>query len=318
MAEHSYPIEEHALTSAEWSSVTLGIGDGILDEGGQPYRMYDIDNVENGAKIGVDRNTGKASAILRGFYHLMDSYEIVRLPAVSAPTTYYVGLQYDPLRTAQPVKLGVWTSLDYSSGKFYLINYTVQRQPNQLLTDATITNTTRKLAPSFTVDTFAALPAPERVLWGTVAVVTPNNRSIRWYQARRASNSDETMQWVLVGDMAPSPVTIPYPATRVHPGHGNRLSVLREGRKRTLFGRVAIESGASFTPVASGAAPWWLFNLPAEDRPAATFASSAGAVSSWSDTGFARVECNADGQVLVGPSKTTAWIGVDGITYYVN
>lgn len=317
MAERSYPIEEDPLSSAEWSSVTLGIGDGILDEGGQPYRMYDIDNVDNGAKIGVDRNTGKASAILRGFYHLMDSYEIVRLPAVSVATTYYVGLQYDPLRKQQPVKLGVWTSLDYSSGKFYLINYTVQRQPNQLLTDATITNTTRKLAPSFTVDTFEALPAAENVLWGSVAIVTPNNQSIRWYQARRASSTDETMQWVLIGDQAPDPVLMPYPSTRVYPGHGSRLSVLREGRKRTLFGRVAISSGANFTQINPGEDAWWVCNFLPEDRPNRTY-GGIGQVSGFANPGYARLESTGNGQIFAAPTKTTSWIGVDGFTYYVD
>lgn len=319
MAEESFPVVEQPMSAEQWSEVTKGMGDGILDDGGQPYRLYDIDNVDNGAKVGVDRNTGKASAILRGFYHRMDHYEIVRFPAVSSPTTYYVGLEYDPLRMGSgdlPVKLGVWTNLDYSSGKFYLINYTVERKPDQILSDAKITNTTRKVAPTFTVDSFDSLPEPERVQWGSLALVTPNNGAFKWYQARRAEAGTERLAWVLIADMSPEPVAIPYPATRKYPGHGSRLSILREGTKRTLFGRIAIESGAAFTPVDSGNDPWWLFNFPAEDRPARTY-GSLGQVAGFVKPGYARLESTADGQLFAAPTKTTSWIGVDGFTYFV-
>src|SRR5699024_12431296 len=44
--------------------------------------------------------------------------------------------QYDPLREELPVKLDAYTSLDRSQGKQYVILHEIDRQPNQLLTDA--------------------------------------------------------------------------------------------------------------------------------------------------------------------------------------
>ena len=38
MAEESFPVVEQPMSADQWQSVTLGIGNGILDEGGFPYK----------------------------------------------------------------------------------------------------------------------------------------------------------------------------------------------------------------------------------------------------------------------------------------
>ncbi|MCW1250673.1 hypothetical protein ODZ83_10920, partial [Acaricomes phytoseiuli] len=76
-------------------------------------------------------------------------------------------LQYDPTRAQAPVKLGVFTSVDQSGGKAYIVLHTVTRQPSQLLTQAEITSMGQKIRPSIQVDQKKNLPDAGTVLWGT-------------------------------------------------------------------------------------------------------------------------------------------------------
>lgn len=177
MAEQSFPVIEKPLTDDQWKSVTLGIGDGILDEGGNPYRVT-LSNTGDNVTVETDTLKGFNHAILRGFYHKMDAPVTLHVPAVTSDTTYYVGLQYDPTREI-PVKLGVWTNLDYSSNKYYMLVAEIRRRPNQLLTDARLTMRRPKITPTIQVDREEDLPDPNRVLWGTRAVVWRENKEFR-------------------------------------------------------------------------------------------------------------------------------------------
>ncbi|MCW1250722.1 hypothetical protein ODZ83_11190, partial [Acaricomes phytoseiuli] len=95
-----------------------------------------VSDETNQATIHADTMTGYAHAILRGFYHRIDAPVLLDLPPVAATTTYTIALQYDPTRAQAPVKLGVFTSVDQSGGKAYIVLHTVTRQPSQLLTQA--------------------------------------------------------------------------------------------------------------------------------------------------------------------------------------
>lgn len=179
MAETSYPVVGQPMGADNWQSVTMGMGDGILDEGGQPYSLTTLSNATNTAIVTVDSAKGYAHAILRGFYHKITSAATVSLPAVTAPTTYYVALQYDPLRADMPVKLVVVTSLDRTQGKAYLVLHTVKRSPDQLLTAATVTAVSAKVSPQIQVDYFTSLPPASSVLWGTKAWCWRENAGYR-------------------------------------------------------------------------------------------------------------------------------------------
>lgn len=169
MAETSFPVLELPLNDQQWKSVTLGIGDGVLDEGGDPYRLSNAENVGNTVRINVDSKKGYAHSILKGFYHKIDSYMVVTVPAVTAPTTYYIALVYDPLNKSKPVALKVVTALDRTSGKEYLLLHKVERAANQLLTDAKFTKYIQKITPSIQVDYPDGLPEASSVLFGTKA-----------------------------------------------------------------------------------------------------------------------------------------------------
>lgn len=178
MAEQSFPVIEKPMTDEQWKSVTLGIGDGILDEGGNPYRV-ELSNQTDQATVQLDTLTGVNHAIIRGFYHRMDAPVSLDVPAVSSKTTYVVALRYDPTDSTTPVRLGVWKGIDRSNGKYYLVLATIERSPNQLLSNATLKSYRTKITPSIQVDYEANLPDPSTVLWGTKAHCFRSNKTLR-------------------------------------------------------------------------------------------------------------------------------------------
>lgn len=169
MAEYSFPAMEKPISDQEWKSVTLGIGDGIFDEGGNPYSLKARSNINDTVTIGVDSVRGYSHAILKGFYHKLDTDTTVRIPPVTAPTTYYIVLCYDPLNQDKPVSLKAVTALDRTSGKEYIILWTVRRNPNQLLTDAVVNKYRQAVTPAIQVDYAENLPDATTVLFGTRA-----------------------------------------------------------------------------------------------------------------------------------------------------
>lgn len=176
MAETSFPVIERPLTANEWSSVTRGIGDGVLDGGGNPYALSGLSNATNTATIGIESGQGYAHAILRGFYHKIDEPVTVSLPAVTTTTTYYIVLQYSPVRTGEPIKLLVLTALDYTQDKAYIVLHTVKRQRDQLLTDAEVVSLRPRIAPTLLVWKSSELPDHSKVAFGTLALAHGENR----------------------------------------------------------------------------------------------------------------------------------------------
>lgn len=179
MAEESFPVLEKPMTDSQWKSVARGFGTGVLDEGGNPYNLINLNNATNQGSIAVDTKVGFNHAVVSGYYHKMDAPIVVDLPAVTSPTTYYIVLLYDPTDREKPVKLTRVTSLDRSGGKDYLVLWEVLRQPNQLLTDAVRTKKRPIVVPSIMVDNPSALPAADSVLWGTRAFAQQTGQEFR-------------------------------------------------------------------------------------------------------------------------------------------
>lgn len=179
MAETSFPILEAPLNVEQWKSVARGFGTGVLDEGGNPYNLTSLNNVNNSATIAVDTKTRFNHAVVSGFYHKMDAPITVELPAVARATTYRVVLMYNPLDKSMPVKLTVVTSLDKTGGKEYLVLWEIIRQPNQLLTDSARVKKRPIISPTIVVDSKDSLPDVSTVLWGTRAFVQQTNVELR-------------------------------------------------------------------------------------------------------------------------------------------
>ena len=174
MAETSFPIKNAPMSDEQWKQVTLGIGSGVLNEGGDPYRLTNINNATNQVTVNVSTQTGLAQAIVAGFYHRLDAPVVLDVPAVTAATTYWIVLEYSPLRLEQserPVQLKVVKALDATSGRQYLVLHKIYRRPNELLTNAVISSVKPRVAPTLQVRDESELPEPETVIRGTVAVV---------------------------------------------------------------------------------------------------------------------------------------------------
>ena len=174
MAEESFPMRDEPMTDEQWKQVTLGIGNGVLNEGGDPYRLTNINNATNQVTVNVSTTTGLAQAIVAGFYHRIDAPVVLDVPAVTKATNYWIVLEYSPLRleaSEPPVQLKVVTALDTTSGRQYLVLHKIYRRANELLTNAAMWSVKPRVAPLLQVRDESELPEPETVIRGTVAVV---------------------------------------------------------------------------------------------------------------------------------------------------
>lgn len=210
--EYSFPVVGQAVTDSMWQQITLGMGSGILDQGGQPYWLRNLDNATNTAVVTVSKTTKDAQAIIRGFFHRMKTDMKISLPPVSSPTTYYVVLEYDPLGHASetgPISLKVKTALTTAQGKVNLLLWEIPRLPNQLLTDAVVIQKRPKIAPSMTVDTKAQLPQDMTgVLWGTTMTITDGVETGNVYRATGADQSGWPQRWENDNDRGWKPITL--------------------------------------------------------------------------------------------------------------
>lgn len=317
MAETSFPVLDQPLTDKQWSSVTKGIGDGVLDDGGNPYRLESLSNAQNTGVIRVDRGNGDnggpgyAHAILSGFYHKIDADLTVSLPAVTSTTTFYIALQYDPTRSTMPVKLVVVKSLDYSGGKTYCVLHTVRRQANQLLTDAVRTAHKPKVAPTIVVDTEDLLPPVDHVLWGTLAVAV--HPTFQMFRAGVDTQGDDagSLKWYSLTD--PNWIVLGDTSTYRWPGHGARRAIQKIGRTRKLRGRLERVSGENFNT--GNTTGYLMMSLGGDDVPANTqaFITTCQGTSS---PGYARVEVSAtSGEVRAYVAQNTGWVSLDGIVF---
>ena len=304
MAEQSFPIVEQPLSAEQWRSVTLGIGDGVLDEGGSPYTYRNPSNADNTAEIGVSTSKGEASAILKGHYHLIDEPVKITLPAVTTATTYYVALQYDPLRTEMPVKLVVVTSLDRSSGKEYLVLYEVDRSPNQLLTDADRRWVRPRISPVLTVSRGRELPPSSSVMRWTLALIHGGGTGVPDLRV----NSESGWRSLLNPDWEP----LPDINSATDNGSGNRLSIQRLGTTRKMRGRFRRASFANY--LASNSDGYIIAYLDDKDTPpwpsSHVVYGSGRAAAHVAFTG-------GNNQVRVTVSKDCAWIDLGTIEWSV-
>lgn len=197
MAEVSFPVVNKPLSEDQWKTIALGFAQGVIDRGGFPYRITATDNVTNEIEIGVATGTGKNESILGGFVHRIDTAKRLSLPAVTATTTYEIGLVYDPLNhgtEAGPITLTVWTAPgDTSSGKLRLVLYQVVRQANQNLTDAVVTEWRQRVSPQISVSVLGQRPVPSSQLVDTMCFVRSTSE---WYRA--AVDNAGVVSWLKV------------------------------------------------------------------------------------------------------------------------
>lgn len=187
-AEHSFPVVGQGVSADMYQQMSLAQGDGILitDDSEYSYRLEGMPggaaetNSTNRMVLKVSQNTGRSEAILRGFYHVLYQDMQIELPPVTTTTTYIIALTYDPRREeepAGPIRVEVHQNdLPRTHGRKHIVLRTVHREPNQLLTEATLGRGRQNISPTITVVTEADLPDPTDVLYGTIAVVRNRTR----------------------------------------------------------------------------------------------------------------------------------------------
>lgn len=187
MAEESYPVVEQPVSAAQWSTMAQAGGDGIIDRGNWPFWPGAVSSANNTvtikpsrykSKSGPSSGTQAGEAVLSGFYYRMTTDMVLTIPAVTTDTTYWVALQYDPLRGSSaggPIKLGVFKgALDRTQGKTYLVLWSVARKNNQTLQDAWGAASQQyrpRVSPQLTVSAVEHLPSETETLVDTCAFI---------------------------------------------------------------------------------------------------------------------------------------------------
>lgn len=310
MAETSFPIVEQPMSAEQWKSVTLGIGNGVFDEGGSPYSLTAIDNATNTVQLTAASLGGgvrRSHAILGGFYHKIDANLTLDVPAVTSSTTYYIALQLDHTRAAAgglPVEAGVFTTLDTSQQKQYLVLHEIDREPNQLLSDAARRWVRPRVSPTITVSRGRELPPSSSVLRWTLGLVHGGGTGVPELRI----NSESGWRSLTQSDWIP----LPEISSMKNMTAGHTVAIQREGTTRRLRGRFQRQSGADY--LAANSDGYIIANLDAADAPTAT---SRHWVYGAGDALAYLVFYASERQIRVHVTKNCGWIDIGQIEWSV-
>lgn len=206
-AQVSFPKVNAPLTAEEWASVTLGIGNGTLDEGTGNYRVT-FDDALDQCIISPPAGSGYAHAIVAGFYHHLYRAVRVSLPPVTKKTTYIVTLTFDPAKAeSTPVSIGAYTNaLDNTGGKKHVVLVEVDREPSQVLSQAKKRFYSQRIAPMIDMQEAVSLPPANQQVFGTMAYV---NKERALYRASLVNGEDGAKWAHVLGTTSVAPLSMP-------------------------------------------------------------------------------------------------------------
>lgn len=206
-AQVSFPRVNAPLTAEEWASVTLGIGNGTLDEGTGNYRVT-FDDALDQCIVSPPAGSGYAHAIVAGFYHHLYRAVRVSLPPVTKKTTYIVTLTFDPAKAeSTPVSIGAYTNaLDNTGGKKHVVLVEVDREPSQVLSQAKKRFYAQRIAPMIDMQEAVTLPPATQQVFGTMAYV---NKERALYRASLVNGEDGAKWAHVLGTTSVSPLDMP-------------------------------------------------------------------------------------------------------------
>lgn len=325
--EFSYPAVGQAVDDEMWQWITRGIGSGIFATGGYPYWLRNNGsasqtNSTNQMRLTVDNITKDAQAIFNGFYHKLKRDILLDFPMPISRTTYYVVLELNPLKARDPegpISVKVYPNeLNTESGRKHMVLWSLTREPNQLLTDATIVRYRPRASPSFTVTDWEHLPDPTTVLYGTVAFIHGVDKDVVIAKGLDAEEGGAT-RWESLLDARWN--TYADGSTYRWPGHGYRRALKRKGKTREIRGRAERVNGTNFS--ASSSAGYLLFQLGPDDRPAAevrfiTAASGVGKSQTIASVTVRGRDHPDAGEVRVWVDSDCSWVSLDGIKFDVD
>ena len=209
--EYSFPVANQGITQEQFRLMHLGQANGMIhgDNGtvndspnSTGYRYYleghSSDSETNQRNTLILRAGTSAEAIVEGFYHRLTEDMELPFPPVTTTTVYRVTLTYDPRKfKTSPVNIEVWNAEPPTAhGQTHVLLHTVERQPNQLLSQAKITRYRQYTAGLLSVQNESQLPDPASVPAGTLAVPSASGRGI-------FVRSNTSLAWV--DPVAPSP-----------------------------------------------------------------------------------------------------------------
>lgn len=184
--ERSFPVVGQGIDSRQYQQMSRAAGTGVFvqSEPGSaqsPYRLVGMPggdsetNATNKMRLLVSSRTGRSEASISGFFHEQLEDMVIYIPPVTSETTYRLCLTYDPRKEDEPegpIYIHLWNGEpSYKNNMRHIVLYTIRRSPNQLLSDATITQTRPWLGHVINVWSYQMLPDPERTEYGTLACV---------------------------------------------------------------------------------------------------------------------------------------------------
>ena len=183
--EYSFPVANQGITQDQFRLMFLGQANGMIhgdngivndspDSTGWRYYLdrHDSDSETNQRNTLILRAGTSAESIVEGFYHRLTEDLELPFPPVTTTTVYHVTITYDPRDfKTNPVKIQVYPGTPPTShGRVHVVLYKVERGPNQLLTQATITRYRPYTAGVLSVQNENQLPDPAQYPAGTLAV----------------------------------------------------------------------------------------------------------------------------------------------------
>ena len=196
--EYSFPVANQGITQDQFRLMHLGQANGIIhgDNGtvndnpnSTGYRYYldghDSDADTNQRNTLILRAGSSAEAIVEGFYHRLTEDMELPFPPVTTTTVYHVTITYDPRDfKTNPVKIQVYPGEPPTSyGRVHLLLHTVERRPNELLTQATRTRYRPYTAGIVAVQHPNQLPNWRAYPAGTLAVPSGGRARGTWVRS---------------------------------------------------------------------------------------------------------------------------------------
>lgn len=314
--EHSFPVENDPMSGEQWAHLAKAWGSGIISYGGAPYRLSNIDDVNNTLVVNAADDEGRESgAVLEGFAHRMTGNVTLEVKAVATATDYMIGIQFDPLREGNPLKLGCFSRpLDTTQGKKYAPIWEGRRNPSSVLSSVNWQTARSRISPTTTVSRERFLPDPRHsgLMWGTLCYTY---RDREWFQLQWATEEGGEMVWKNI--TAPDWENVNLISPR-RPYGNQPVQMRRVGRQVFLRGWILRNSlEENFTSDNQSNSGWAVADLPSYAAPTRSVRLSVSG-SNASSAGGHSVSVSASGRVTVWVANDVGWVSLDGVSYWTD